>query len=102
VGLEGFRELYAKFSIREHESDDAIDILVHVGDGLHRQLATGEILFLESKKLLEENLSRCFMLPNLELDNRGWGSERRTRYLKTRNFRLHGSWRLGEWRVWGA
>jgi hypothetical protein len=36
VGLEGFRELYSKLSIREHEADDAIDIAVHVGGVLHR------------------------------------------------------------------
>jgi hypothetical protein len=44
--------LYAKFSIREHEAVDAIEIAVHVGGGLHRKMATDEIVFLESTKLL--------------------------------------------------
>jgi hypothetical protein len=46
VGLDGFGEFHSKFSIREHDADDAIKIAVHVGGVLYRQLATGGILFL--------------------------------------------------------
>jgi hypothetical protein len=51
VGLESYWDLYAKFSILEHETDYTIEIMVHVGGILHRQLATGEILGLKRKKL---------------------------------------------------
>ena len=48
--------MYTEFSIREHETDNAIEVLVHVRSMLCCQLSTGEIVCLQNKKLLEENL----------------------------------------------
>jgi hypothetical protein len=60
-----------KFSILEHGAEDAIEIAIDVRGVGYRQLVTGGILFLYGNKLLKENWSRCVVLLNLELENRG-------------------------------